>query len=82
MKYYKLMKISNEKVKEVEKKDIKFDIKPAKIYQNGSAYFGIGEVSRKFLSVIAKAQSKVAGEMEEYWDKVANNWIEKIEKNE
>ena len=88
MKYYKLLKNSNEKVKEISKEDIKLnnsfqDIKPAKIYENSLAYYGVGEASRKFLSIIEKAQrNKMNKEMEKYWDDVANRWVEKLESEE
>ncbi len=81
MKYYKLTK-TNGKLIEIKREDMEIDInKPAKIYQNESAYFGIGEASRKFLKIIERAQFKNK-KMEDYWDKVANNWVEKIEKKE
>lgn len=44
MKYYKLTK-NKGKLTEIKKEDMGFDIKPAKIYQTGSAYFGVGEAS-------------------------------------
>lgn len=81
MKYYMLKK-NNGKLIEVKEEDVGFDIRPARIYQSISAYFGVGETARKFLSIIEKVQKgrKMNKEMEEYWDNVANNWIEKLEK--
>ncbi len=70
MKYYKLSK-DNGEVKEI--KNHRLNLKPVKIYKDENCYYGAGEVCRKFLSVVAKAQN-----IEKYWDKVANNWVEAI----
>jgi len=78
MKYYKLQ---NNRVKEIKKEndDIQL-IRPAKIYKNKSCLYGKGEAVRKFLSIIAAIKRSI--EMENYFDKVANNWIEKIKRDE
>ena len=82
MKYYKLIKTKNGKLTEIERKDMKIDTRPAKIYQTKSAYFGIGEASRKFLQIIEKVQFKTNKNIEDYWDKVASNWIEEMNQKE
>lgn len=39
-------------VKEVKQK---LNLKPAKIYKENDCYYGVGEVSKKFLSIMARA---------------------------
>lgn len=82
MKYYKLIKNKNGKLTEIKRENIGFNIKPAKIYSTRSAYYGVGEASKKFLTIIEKVQSKMNKEIEKYWDNVANNWIEVIKQKE
>lgn len=76
MKYYKLEK--GKKIEEINKEDIGFEIRPATIYYKDSTYYCIGDAGKKFLSIIERI--KMNKTMEEYWDRVANNWIEKLEK--
>jgi len=82
MKCYKLTKNKNGKLTEIKRENIGFNIKPAKIYSTKSAYYGIGEASKRFLTIIEKVQSKLNKEIEDYLDKVANNWIEAINQKE
>lgn len=74
MKYYRI-----KKGKVIEVKPIA-NLKPAKIYKDREGYFGVGRACKKFLEVMAKIEeAKMQKEMEKYQDKVANNWIEKLE---
>lgn len=85
MKYYKLS--PKNIMEEINKEDIRIinltKIKPAKIYKENDCYYGVGEASKKFLSTVQKARrirrSKMNKEIEDYWDRIANNWMEKIE---
>ena len=74
MKYYRI-----KKGKVIEVKPIA-NLKPAKFYKDKEGYFGVGRVCKKGLEVMAKIEeAKMQKEMEKYQDKVANNWIEKLE---
>ena len=75
MKYYRL-KESIGKIEEIKGEDISFDMKPAKMYFKDNVYYGVGEVSKKFLRIIEEIMNE---RIEEYWDKDANKWMEKLE---